>query len=808
MNQSQEPLLNVAVQGVRVQESEYRKVGSRMGIPLKILMIGVLFLAAVIILVCLNLTQWPWNILWLDSDRVGALVVDSLQTLQYELAAIAVVSLTWLWVLTRLASYTGYFREVKTSRDTHNDWERLDNRAADPRSEKLDALKQSLLIDELDREILQQGQSEQADDLYASGVRIEALVYQRSDQSSEQLRIATDELSRVRRELVACRQQLDVSNQIKVDFVANMSYELRTPMIGIIGMADLLLSGDLSEREERFVRSIVSSSNTLLQTINESTDLTRIKSGKLILTSRHFSLRKTIEDVCNSLVASANAKQVELICYVDEATPSKVSGDPDRVRQVLHNLITNALAFTHDGEVTVRLMCKQSSKGKSVFQCDVQDTGVGLSPEKQVDLFTAFSQTAAGAVTQESTGIGMGLTICRELVGMMSGEITFRSRLGEGTRISFTMELEDVAESEAMEPSCRSLVDEHTKTGYTSVTPIARVLLVEDNPVNQSVAISMLEQLGCQVALAVDGKLAVEMGGQEKFDIVLMDCQMPNMDGYEATRLIKSDGSLNSPTPVVALTANALAGDREKCLMAGMDDYVSKPVRTQMLSHMLDKWVGTPVGNLTEIPSELASMLADVDLGIPSAETGNDGVISLPSEQFELVIESSLVDVDVGSQDDTRKPANREASKGKPIHDDAKSWKPATNDGAGAGNGSRSNSAKINLKAIDTIRGLQSVGKDDLLTKVVGVYFDKTPEIISNMEHAATVSDFESVATCAHSLKSSSAYLGAESLSKTCRLIEAALKQNNAHELEQLVAGLRSEYELVSQALSSLVEAA
>lgn len=733
-----------------------------------------------------------------------------------------------------------------------------------------------------------------------------------------QLKIATDQLDRVRRELADCKEQLKHASIAKSDFMANMSHELLTPMNGIVGMTDLLLAGELPDREKRFVNSIVGSSNALLGIINDLLDFSKIESGMLKLEHVRFSVRDCVEDVCSSLAASAHKKNIELMCYVDENVPDRMDGDPNRIRQILNNLITNAIAFTEKGEVVVRITQSEAGEAHSSYQCDVQDTGVGISPEMQAQLFSAFTQEDT-SVTRGHGGIGMGLAITKELVSMMDGEITFRSRLGGGTRFSFTMNLKNVDEDEVPTARRRTLAGAHVlvvddndtnrtilfhqltswgmivetaesgeaalatlRESYesnqrfdtivldlhmpgmdglelaryiqddpylkdikalllTSATlpleaaelrklgiykyvskPVrqsvlhdslaslmpnqkavpaetlinnpkpknARVLLVEDNMVNRDVAVGMLEHLGCHVTLAEDGNAAVEMGESEKYDIVLMDCQMPLMDGYEATRIIKTDGSLNAPTPVVALTANATSGDREKCLSAGMDDYVSKPVRTRMLSHMLDKWVAHPINKLdpkvlNQDPPMLFTGVRDSDLRY---EDGLDGVSAgavpvLPEDHLKQVAVESEISVKQETAESI-KPVREKETKSEQL------------------------ASRINVEAIDTIRSMQRPGKDDLLSKVVGVFFSKTPEVIEQMQLAANEGDTEAVFAGAHSLSSSSAYLGAEHMSELCSQIQSVAEAKSVDELKELVSSLKDEYGMVADQLNEFVKAA
>ena len=943
--------------------------------------------AATIALVSLKLDIPVWQITWYDETGISANVLNALNQLRNQLAVLGLVSLSCALFL--LHSGRVRRRQIAGSSNELSPWmnegdELVELDFTDDENPDFD-------IDALDSSVgLSGSASISASSVERTEVRFAPRPARASSHSgfrsrndSAQLQIATDELTRVKKELVNCRQQLETANQAKSQFLANMSHELRTPMNGIMGMTDLLLGGALSAREERFVNSIAASSNSLLAIINDLLDFSKIESGILQLEHGRFSVRDCVEDVCASLASSAHSKNVELICYVDSNVPSQMDGDPGRVRQILQNLISNAIAFTNEGEVVVRLTRKQERKGKSMYHCDVQDTGVGISPEMQIRLFDSFTQ-ADLSNTRGHGGLGMGLAITRELVTMMNGDISFRSRLGEGTRFSFTMELEDVAEGVGGPMRRRSLhgarvlvVDDNetnrtilyhqlsnwglvvetvesgklalqmlrtahdagqsidvlildlhmpemdgiqlakqiqaepdfrhiqaimltsailqldgmelrklgiykyvSKPARQSVlhdslaslmphensnrmrgdapepvvvpsTVGTRVLLVEDNPVNQDVAMGMLEQLGCEVVLATNGKNAVDMSNMEKYDIVLMDCQMPTMDGYEATRRMKQNGSLNAPTPVVALTANAMAGDREKCLEAGMDDYVSKPVRTQVLSHMIEKWVGHQgdrfiAGEHSKTPAleSTGARAEDLDNHRMIMEPGLD-TVKLDEEPPQATVPTSSPDTSDASDSGEQSGAvseNEQVSEtdsvrpatGLPNSDVAAEDMPSDVDESSAASAvsvervelEAGNSAAvddtvtqdeesatvsgsvINLKAINTIRGLQRPGKPDLLTKVVGVYFDKTPEVIDAMVAAMAENDLEAVSACAHSLKSSSAYLGADSLSSRCRKIESAIKDDSADELAELVAGMREEYEQASAELGGLIQAA
>ncbi len=968
-----EPLTDTPRQAKREPDTVDRNTGGgSKSVHLRVLLVLMGCVMAIIALVSMRLDQPAWEIVWMIDGSVNRVVLQAMDQLRYELAALGLVGLNFILYVFRSGRDSipqNLSRSALSTEWTGND-------AAQRPLPDSDFLEQTVAI--ADEELPARRPATSAEQMAARGIS--------KANADAQLQIASDEVVRLRKELLACRQQLETSNQAKSQFLANMSHELRTPMNGIMGMTDLLLGGTLSAREERFVNSIAASSSALLAIINDLLDFSKIESGILQLENGRFSVRDCVEDVCASLASSAHAKEIELICYVDSNVPVQMDGDPGRVRQILHNLITNAIAFTQQGEVVVRVTRKQEGKGKgkSVYLCDVQDTGVGITPEMQIQLFDAFTQ-ADPSNTRGHGGIGMGLAITKQLVSMMSGNISFRSRLGEGTRFSFTMELEDVAEDVPGASRRRSLhgarvlvVDDNetnrtilyhqlsnwgvlvetvesgqlalqalraahdrdqgfdvlildlhmpemdgiqlakaiqaepdfrhiqaimltsailqldgmelrklgiykyvSKPARQSVLhdslaslmpsesgnarlreepmPVhrppppkpkvnARVLLVEDNPVNQDVAMGMLEQLGCEVTLATDGKDAVERGQAQKYDIVLMDCQMPTMDGYEATRQLKSDGALNAPTPVVALTAHAMEGDREKCLSAGMDDYVSKPVRTQMLNHMIEKWVGRPGEQFdsqqhSQTPALMSSGVREDDLEDSHFHRMEESFRQIPGKAFSAAdqvvspLDQTIAPLQqkvepapaVESQSPPAAPADSATSKiaaDKPVTEVAGKTQevppaPSASDAptTAAANADahdrtvadirdETSASVINPKAINTIRGLQRPGKACLLTKVVGVYFNKTPELIATMQTAMQNNDLDAVAACAHSLKSSSAYLGADLLTTRCRHIENAIKEGAQQEVASLVAGIEEEYAMVSNELGGLIEAA
>jgi CheY-like chemotaxis protein len=300
-----------------------------------------------------------------------------------------------------------------------------------------------------------------------------------------------------------------------------------------------------------------------------------------------------VEEVTGLLAGRAQEKGVELICQIESPVPDSVRGDRTRLRQVLTNLVGNAIKFTEQGEVVVRVSMVEEAEGRALLRFEVRDTGIGIPDEVQQSIFDAFSQ-ADGSISREFGGTGLGLTISKQLVELMGGEIGLESEPGKGALFWVLLSLE--REPESGLGGGVDLTDSETSKAVSFGERLeARILLVEDNPVNREVALSMLENLGCRVEMAADGIEAVEAASTTRFDLILMDCQMPRMDGYQATELIRENERIPcgevGRTPIVALTAHAMEGDRQQCLFAGMDDYLTKPFTQEQLGEFLERWL-------------------------------------------------------------------------------------------------------------------------------------------------------------------------------------------------------------------------
>lgn len=442
-------------------------------------------------------------------------------------------------------------------------------------------------------------------------------------------------------------REVQKATEAKSQFLANISHEIKTPMNGIMGMLDIVQSQELPDKIRTQLNMAKHSAESLLVLMNDILDLSKLESGKVVLEDKTFSIHDLVAEVVELSKASANAKKLHLDYKIHETVPEYVVGDEFRLRQVFFNLLSNAIKFTETGEVKVIIDAKQNINGIDLH-CSVIDTGIGIDEASQAKIFDQFEQADA-STTRKYGGTGLGLSICRALVEAMNGHISVKSTQLVGSVFEFSVFLKKAVLEETSRTVHTSIQNDHS---INEMSNRVNILLVEDNEINQEIARTMFEKMGCNVDVSGGGREVVEYfknHTKHQVDIIFMDCLMPDMDGYETTESLKLiwENNPDAAIPIIALTANAMPGDKKKCLAAGMDDYIAKPVSYDSLLATLLKWMpernleysrmsshGNPSNKTADKDKTIMDVLFDANTLIQMREMLGDRYIPMV-EEFE-----------------------------------------------------------------------------------------------------------------------------------------------------------------------------
>jgi len=545
--------------------------------------------------------------------------------------------------------------------------------------------------------------------------------------------------------------------RMKAQFAATVSHEVRTPLNGVVGMLDMLKETRLNQHQQEFVDVAWNSSRTLIELINNILDFSKMEAGKLTLEETDFSLSALLDEVIELVARPAQQKGVGIGWTVTPDVPDRIAGDALRLRQILINLVGNAVKFTEHGQVAV--MATLAAQTPFGLAFEISDSGIGMSDEIRRHLFEAYVQPDP-STTRRYGGTGLGLAICRQLVELLGGTISVRSEAGVGTTFSFSI----LCRPGAPQPADIATVPAPATHGAPRALPARqfRVLVAEDNRTNQMVAAGMLAMNGCVCEFAADGVEAVRAAQRERFDLILMDCSMPEMDGYEATAHIRlAELALGRRTPLVAMTANTQLGDAEKCLAAGMDDYLAKPITLVELRRKLEKWL--PHG------------------GLPAAHAATD--------------DSHIGQIGHGDHG-SGASLSAAAATGRGAFDHASAARSHAVQTAG--------NAPLDLNVFDTLRDMLG----EALPHAIEPYLEDTPRCLDELEQAVRSGDMPTARSRAHTLKGAAGNFGAETLSQLARQAEHFAAAGQPERIEPLLSRLREHHRQVAAFLRAELAAA